>query len=159
MNTKDAAHNSLWQTSDVIFGVVVLISGVLELFIPLSLPEVFPNLVRIGLGTLVVLLGIRLIIISKRQFAQYGQPSAPGKPTSHLIMTGVFAISRNPLYLGLIVVQLGFGLALDWMWLLIFIIPTMIIVHYVLIVPEERYLLTKFGEDYQRYAQSVRRWL
>ena len=44
-------------------------------------------------------------------------------------------------------------------WILILLLPALVLCHYVLIVPEERYLAAKFGAEYQAYAATVHRWL
>ena len=83
----------------------------------------------------------------------------PGYPTSRIITTGVFSISRNPLYLGGVCFLLGIALVANLPWALVLLMPALVACHYVLIAPEERYLAAKFGEDYQRYAATVHRWI
>ncbi len=56
-------------------------------------------------------------------------------------------------------VFLGLGMLLNSLWLLILMIPAVIAAHFILIFPEEGYLEIQFGEEYQRYARLVRRWL
>ena len=53
----------------------------------------------------------------------------------------------------------GTGLTLNWMWVLVFLLPSLIACHYVLIVPEEKYLVAKFGKEYHMYATRVHRWI
>ena len=104
-------------------------------------------------------LGTVIIILARRQFTQHGQPTDPGRPTSQIITTGVFSISRNPLYLGGICIVVGIALALNLPWVLVLLIPALVGCHYVLVIPEERYLAAKFGEEYRTYAASVHRWI
>ena len=103
--------------------------------------------------------GIAFIVLARREFAYYGQPTDPGHPTSRLVNTGVFSISRNPLYLGIVITLTGVASALNILWILVLLIPAVIVCHYVLIAPEERYLGNKFGQDYVIYFASVHRWL
>jgi protein-S-isoprenylcysteine O-methyltransferase Ste14 len=91
--------------------------------------------------------------------AHFRQPTDPGQPTSKVVNTGVFALSRNPLYLGSVLVFLGLALTLNMLWALAALLLSIILCLYVLIIPEERYLAAKFGKEYKAYMASVRRWL
>lgn len=155
----DAAHNRWWQIFEVIFGIPLLAAIVLHQLLPLKLPfgSLMPAMIAVGVALIIV--GLVLVIRARQAFAQRGQPTDPGRPTSTMITTGVFSISRNPLYLGGICVLVGLALALNLPWVLLLLIPALIACHVVLIVPEERYLAAKFGTEYQGYAASVHRWL
>lgn len=84
----------------------------------------------------------------------------PGEyTTSKVVKTGVFAISRNPLYLASVVVLLGLASAINMLWAVIMLLLSIIICRYVLIIPEEQYLAEKFGQEYKEYTASVHRWL
>jgi protein-S-isoprenylcysteine O-methyltransferase Ste14 len=63
------------------------------------------------------------------------------------------------MYLGLVVISVGAALLFNAPWLLILLIPTIGIVHIVLIVSEEKYLAEEFREAYEQYATKVRRWI
>ncbi|MCB0050264.1 MAG: hypothetical protein KDE24_12065, partial [Caldilinea sp.] len=73
--------------------------------------------------------------------------------------TGVFAISRNPLYLGGALLLLGIALAFNLLWAVLAVALATIICRYALIAPEERYLAARFGTAYAEYRATVRRWL
>jgi protein-S-isoprenylcysteine O-methyltransferase Ste14 len=104
-------------------------------------------------------MGVSLVVLARREFARYDQPTDPGLPTSKIIATGVFSISRNPLYLGGVFILAGISLAFNLPWVLILLIPSIIACHYILIVPEESYLTAKFGEQYRMYTATAHRWL
>ena len=70
-------------------------------------------------------------------------------------MTGVFAISRNPLYLGAAFLLCGVALTMNTLWTLVTLLVSLIVCHYVLIVPEENYLTSRFGEEYKAYTATV----
>jgi protein-S-isoprenylcysteine O-methyltransferase Ste14 len=155
----DAAHKSWWQIFEVIFGIPFLVAIALQFISPLSLPRGLPRLFLIPVGAVIIIAGTILAILARREFAQQGQPTDPGHPTSRVVTAGVFSISRNPLYLGGICLLVGIALSLDLPWVLVLLLPSLVGCHYILIAPEERYLETKFGEEYRRYAASVHRWL
>lgn len=157
--TTDVAHTSWWQTFEVVFGIPFLVAIALQLTVPLSLPAGFLTPAIIFAGAVLLIVGVALVILARREFAQYGQPTDPGHPTSKLVTTGVFSISRNPLYLGGVCVLVGIALAVDLPWVLVCLLPALVACNYILIAPEERYLAVKFGEEYAMYAPSVHRWL
>jgi protein-S-isoprenylcysteine O-methyltransferase Ste14 len=62
------------------------------------------------------------------------------------------------MYVGLLLLIAGIGIALASDWTLALLAPTAIVLHYGVVLREERYLEAKFGEDYRRYRASVPRW-
>jgi protein-S-isoprenylcysteine O-methyltransferase Ste14 len=155
----DAAHKSGWEIAEVVFGVPFLISIALHFVVPLALPPGIFRQALIPIGIVLITLGIGFIVLGRRELAHEAQPTDPGHPTSKVVKTGVFAISRNPLYLGGAIVFLGIALALNLLWALVMLVVSMILCHYVLIIPEEQYLAAKFGEEYAEYLTTVHRWL
>jgi len=103
--------------------------------------------------------GSSLIVLSRREMNRFAQPTDPGHPTSQLITTGVFSISRNPIYLGGVVFLSGVTLALNSVWTLAALVISILGCQSILIIPEEKYLAMKFGEEYQTYTRAVHRWL
>jgi protein-S-isoprenylcysteine O-methyltransferase Ste14 len=157
--STDVAHRSQWQIFEVIFGIPFLIAIGLQLAVPFSLPRGFLTLAIVPVGVALIIIGITLAILARREFAQHGQPTDPGHPTSKVITTGVFSISRNPLYLGGVCILVGIALVVNLPWVLVLLIPALVACHYILIAPEERYLAAKFGEEYRTYAALVHRWI
>ncbi len=157
--STDVAHKRGWQIFEVVFGIPFLAAIALQLALPLSLPRGVLTPALIPGGAALIIVGVVLVVLARREFAQHGQPTDPGHPTSQVVTTGVFAVSRNPLYLGGVCVLVGIALAVNLPWVFVLLLPALVACHYVLIAPEERYLAAKFGEDYARYAASVHRWL
>jgi protein-S-isoprenylcysteine O-methyltransferase Ste14 len=155
----EAAHPSRWQIFEVIFGVPFLIALALQMAVPLSLPRGPLAVVFVLCGVALILAGATLAILARRAFARQRQPTDPGLPTTELVTTGVFSISRNPLYLGGVCLLTGIALAANLPWALVLLLPALVACHHILIAPEERYLAAKFGEDYRIYAAAVYRWL
>lgn len=153
----DSAHKSNWEIAEVIFGIPFLISVILHWIIPFTLGTL--RQVFIPIGVILIAIGAGLIVSARREFSRHGQPTDPGHPTSKIVQTGIFAISRNPLYLASVLVFLGLALGLNMGWALITLFISIILCHHILIVPEEKYLMAKFGQEYERYVSSVNRWL
>ncbi|MBN2389828.1 MAG: isoprenylcysteine carboxylmethyltransferase family protein [Anaerolineae bacterium] len=156
---SNAAHKSRWEIGEVVFGIPFLIGIALHLLLPFSLPQGVLRQVLIPVGIVLISIGMGFIVLARRAFARFRQPTDPGQPTSQVIKTGVFAISRNPLYLGAAFLFCGVALMMNTLWTLTALLVSLIVCHYVLIVPEENYLAAKFGEEYKAYTATVRRWL
>ena len=155
----DVAHKSWWQIFEVVFGIPFFAAIALQLVVPLSFPRGFLTPAIISGGAVLIIVGAALVVLARREFAQHGQPTDPGLPTSRLVTTGVFSVSRNPLYLGGVCILVGIALALNLPWVLALLLPAIVACHYVLIAPEERYLTAKFGEKYRVYVATVHRWI
>jgi protein-S-isoprenylcysteine O-methyltransferase Ste14 len=83
----------------------------------------------------------------------------PGGSTTVLLQAGPFRLSRNPLYLGLIALDVGLSLLVPSFWALVLVPVGVAALFWGAIRPEERYLSAKFGVDYEAYCARVRRWL
>src|SRR5215208_3944804 len=156
---NEVAHKSWWQIFEVVFGIPFLVAIALQLVAPIPFPRGFIMAARIPGGVILLVVGLCLVVLARRELARYGQPTDPGLPTSKIVSTGVFSISRNPLYLGGIFILAGISLTFNLPWVLILLIPSIVVCHYILIAPEESYLAARFGEQYQMYAAAVHRWL
>lgn len=155
----NAAHKNQWEIAETVFGIPFLVGIALQFIFPVSLFAGIWRVIFAVAGAILAITGIWLVVLARREFAHFAQPTDPGQPTSKIIKTGVFAISRNPLYLGGILVLLGIALSFHLLWSMLALLLSIVLCHYVLILPEERYLITKFGEEYKDYMASVPRWL
>jgi len=156
--STNAAHKHWWQIFEVIFGVPFLAGIGLQLAAPVSRPRGLYAFVIVLGGAVLVVTGLTFIVLARRELARQGQPTDPGLPTSKLVTTGVFSVSRNPLYRGGVCLLAGIALVLNLPWSLVLLLPAFVACHYLLVAPEERYLAAKFGIEYAQYAASVRRW-
>ncbi len=157
--TTDSAHTRGWQIFEVVVGVPFLAGIGLQLAVPVSRPHGLVAFVIVLGGAALVVAGLTFIVLARRELARQGQPTDPGRATSKLVTTGVFSVSRNPLYLGGVCLLAGITLVLNLLWSLVLLVPAVAGCHYLLIVPEERYLAARFDTEYTQYAASVRRWL
>ena len=100
-------------------------------------------------------LALSALVVMKRA----GTNVNPAKPALVIVRGGPFRFTRNPMYLGLCLLQIALGFFLnDWITLL-FVVPFALILHYGVILREERYLTAKFGEPYLELKREVRRWI
>jgi protein-S-isoprenylcysteine O-methyltransferase Ste14 len=110
-------------------------------------------------GLLILLVGVGIIVSARILFQRTGQSPIPWKPSPTLILKGPYRFTRNPMYLGITLFELGFGVAVNNLWISLFAVPALLTVHFIAVLPEERYLSEKFGESYKVYLAKVRRYL
>jgi protein-S-isoprenylcysteine O-methyltransferase Ste14 len=113
---------------------------------------------RILIGALLVVAGVALVTLAHRSFKEVGTNVKPWKPTLHLATNGVYTRLRNPMYVCLMLVVGGIAIAHPSDWTLALLVPMAFVLHFGVVLREERYLEAKFGEDYRRYKESVPRW-
>lgn len=81
------------------------------------------------------------------------------EPTLALVTEGVYARTRNPIYLAFIFFLIGVGMLLNSDWLFVLLVPFVLIIHYGVIRREEAYLLARFGVPYANYMKQTPRYL
>lgn len=101
-----------------------------------------------------------LAIIGPAAVAQKraGTNFEPDKPTTAIVTTGVYARTRNPMYVGFASLTTGLAVGFDSWWALAAVPLGIALVQTQVIAREERYLERKFGEQYLAYKKRVRRW-
>lgn len=154
-----SAHTRWWQIGEVVFGVPLLAALALQWLAPLPRMSAWLGIGGAVAGAALIVAGLWIIALARRELRRHGQPTDPGQPTRQLVTTGIFARSRNPLYLGAACLMLGAALAADILWLALLLVPALVACHIILIRPEERYLVARFGDAYREYAERVRRWI
>lgn len=110
-------------------------------------------------GRAILFPGLALHLWGVLSMKRHRTPINPFLPPKMVVSSGPFRISRNPLYVGLNLVLLGLVLILNSVGGLVVILTLFAIVHFGVILPEERYLERKFGDTYSHYRQLVRRYL
>jgi len=83
----------------------------------------------------------------------------PWKPSTALVTTGIYGVTRNPIYLGFAITYLALAVGLDSALAIILLFPCLLIVDRFVIQHKEVYLAARFGADYGAYRHRVRRWL
>jgi protein-S-isoprenylcysteine O-methyltransferase Ste14 len=137
----------------------LLIGFVVQFLWPVSLAtNGGVSLVRIAGGGL-LLIGVIFIAAAAMAFRHAGTSPNPTRPTTALTNVGPYRYSRNPMYVGLAVIQAGVALLANAVWPLVTLPFVLFIVKRFVIDREERYLEAKFGADYRSYKSAVRRWL
>lgn len=135
---------------------VLLLAYALNAIVPLKIG--YSPVLKFA-GYTLVAISLLIIGISSWSFRRLKTHIEPWKPTTTIITTGCFAVSRNPIYLALCVACLGVGMILQSWWVLFSVIPAALLLYHFVIAREEAYLEKKFGEVYVQYKKRVRRWL
>ena len=137
--------------------VVIGVAG--DWLLPLNaLASVLNWPARIGIGAVLLLAGGALVVVGEQAFKQVGTNVKPWRPSLALATTGIYAHLRNPMYVGAMLMLGGTAALLVSDWLVILLVPTALLLHFVVVRREERYLEAKFGEDYRRYRARVPRY-
>lgn len=122
-------------------------------FLPGPLAPV-PTLV----GGLMVLGSIAGIIWCAQAFRRAGTNINPGQPTLVLVETGLYRLTRNPIYVGLLLIFPGIGLVASLDWTLPLVPMLRLVLHRGVVLREEAYLSRKFGAEYEAFRARTRRW-
>ncbi len=142
--------------------VVVLLTGVaMWAASRLTSPIPLDDRVRCPVAGALALLGLLSAGLGVWEFAWAETTIDPVNvaSASTVVRDGIFRYTRNPMYLGMTTVLLGWGVLLAAPWALLGPALFALIVTRFQIVPEERALGAKFGRDYADYRMRVRRWL
>jgi len=118
----------------LVFFLLILIGYALQKIIPIMpkvVTEIMPA-VQI-LGAITFLFGVTIVLLSAYSFWKAETHIEPWQPTSAIISTGLFAYSRNPIYLAFSLLTIGIGLYLNNIWIILSFIPSSIIVFHLAI--------------------------
>ena len=112
-------------------------------------------------STGLVLLCVSFILntLAYRIFTKHHTPHAPFSTPTTLIDSGIFTLSRNPVYLALVLSLCGLGFIFDTVWLLLSALVLLIAIHFLIIPDEEKIMERTFNESYGDYKKLTRRWL
>ena len=121
--------------------------------------QVVPAAARWTVGALCVLIGLAFMVTGFAAFARAGTSALPIRPTTALVETGPYRVTRNPMYVGLAFASAGIALIANWLWGIVILPIVLVIVQVAAILPEERFLEERFGSGYTAYRSRVRRWL
>ena len=114
---------------------------------------------RFILSVVVCAAGLFPMLGAIRLFRESGQDPKPWESTPAVIEKGVYRFTRNPMYLGMGLLQAGIGVGLANAWVIVLVPVSWAVIYLIAIRHEEAYLEQKFGPAYTDYKQRVRRWI
>lgn len=116
---------------------------------------------RVVSATTIAVVGLCFDIAGIISFSRARTTINPMKPSksSSLVSTGVYRLTRNPMYLGVVFILIGWAVFLSSVWLLLGPLAFVLYMNRFQITPEESVLSDMFGSRYSEYRSQVRRWL
>jgi protein-S-isoprenylcysteine O-methyltransferase Ste14 len=156
---KPAEHGAHVRFPPPFVFVGFILLGVALQYAVAPIPFPIDRWITLTAGILISLVGLSLIVMANLLFRHTGQKPAPWTPSPELLLEGPYRFTRNPMYLGITLMQVGIGLAVNNLWICLLAAPALFVVHFIAVLPEERYLSEKFGENYKAYLAKVRRYL
>lgn len=119
----------------------------------------FDTVISRSIALAVVLTGLFFIFPAIWRFFKSGNTLVTVKSANSLQTSGIYAFTRNPMYLGLLLIYLGFSLCFGSWWNFLLLPVLLLIIQQYVIKREEQYLGRRFGERYFAYKKKVRRWI
>lgn len=111
-------------------------------------------------GYVVICLGFILLLWCVRDFYVSGKGTlAPWCPPQNLVVVGLYRYLRNPMYLSVLSILVGWCIVSGSLILIVYTISIAIMFHLRVLRHEEPWLAEEFGEDWQSYSEAVGRWL
>jgi protein-S-isoprenylcysteine O-methyltransferase Ste14 len=106
-----------------------------------------------------VILGILANIPADRDLKNAHTTVKPFENSSVLLTAGVFRLSRNPMYLGMVLILIGEAWIFGSLSPFVVVILFAVLMQFLFIVTEEKMLEARFGNEYKQYKQKVRQWI
>ena len=142
--------------------IVMLIIGAIMWLAAATLPSLtLPPLITNILAVITLVLGVGVSVAGVWSFNKVKTTVNPMTPSesSALVDSGIYKISRNPMYVGFLLFLIAWALFLSNLYSMISAWAFVLYMNRFQIAPEEKALLQLFGNDFEHYAEKVRRWL
>ena len=136
--------------------VMLAIAAVLHLVSPRADAVVFT---APWIGVVVALAGFAIMMWGWWLFQRHAVAICPTAPTERLLTRGIYALTRNPMYLGMVSMMLGVGLYFGTLPFYLATVAYLVLIDRVFCQYEEKKLEAAFGDEYRHYRARVRRWL
>ncbi len=155
-NEKD--HPGIYVPPPLFYVAMFLLSVFMQKKIPIN-HAFFQLTASKWIGAILLFLASFFLVRSLGRFLQSRNTLVTIRPANSLQVGGIYSRTRNPMYLGLVIVYAGLSFLIGGWWNLILLPVLIIIVQEYIIRREEEYLQRRFGDEYLAYKSSVRRWL
>jgi protein-S-isoprenylcysteine O-methyltransferase Ste14 len=141
--------------------VLILSLMIMRLLAEIESANSFDFELKLWLASLLVLIGLALMLAGVAGFRKAQTTIDPLDPekAKHLVVAGVFRLSRNPMYLGMALIAIAWATYLANPWSFIGVLGFVLFINRFQITPEERAMDNLFGDQYAKYKATVRRWL
>jgi len=140
----------------VLLALTILLTLALQWLWPLPFLPSLPSRI---IGAILFVGGFSLGFPALRGMLKANTTPNPHHPTTALVFNETYRITRNPMYLGMLVSYSGLFIFLQNAWFILFLPFLIWLFTAWVIIPEEKYLEGKFGKEYLDFKASVRRWI
>ena len=155
-NKKDSP--GVYIPPPLFYVLIFLLASFVQKKIPID-DSLFHLQITKIIGILFLVISLFFLVTSLMKFFQSKNTLILIKPASSLQTNGIYSISRNPMYVGLVIVYLGITCLIGNWWNIILFPLLLLVIQEYIIKKEENYLERAFGEKYLDYKSRVRRWL
>jgi protein-S-isoprenylcysteine O-methyltransferase Ste14 len=147
--------NVIASPTMIFAGVLVLGFGLDTIWPASFLPEGW----GLPLGLIVIFAAVNIKLFAVREMVRVKTNINIRKPANDIATSGLYSVSRNPLYIGMILLNNGIACVVNSLWIFLLSAGLAVALQKGVIEPEEAYLEKKFGDKYLRYKAKVRRWI
>ena len=156
MNPK-TDHPKITVDAPVLLAITILFTIVLQRLLPLPFP--LSSLPSRIIGAILFVGGFSFGLPAFRGMRNANTTPNPHRPTTALVFNGTYRITRNPMYLGMLVSYSGLSIFFQNPWFILFLPFLIWLFTAWVVIPEERYLEERFGKEYLDFKARVRRWI
>ena len=141
----------------IAFGALLLGLAFDRLHLPRVINQV-PSTIRDVVALLLISWGLWYNLRANLIFWRANTPFLPWQPTRAVAANDIYARTRNPMYQGFFIIVLGIAVLFRIDGAVLMLIPAGLLLHYGVVLREERYLARKFGDSYRQYIAAVPRY-
>lgn len=157
MNKTNSNAAKTWFFPPYLVATSLISSLMLEYFYPIAITA--GNPIQFFLGLMIIIISVILFYYTFIIFKSNAENPHPRSVTTQLFLGGTYKYSRNPIYLAFVLMLIGCSICFNSVWYLVFAILELLLLHFGIILPEEKYLEKEFDKVYLDYKNSVRRWI
>lgn len=158
----DTVHDfvgKLFRFTLIAIALIMLAFTFSETIYTMLMPILWLDSIVLGIiGLILLAFALLWVLIAQIQMGDSWRIGVDEKTTSPLVRRGLFGISRNPIFLGMIVMLMGLILTLPTAITLLVTVLGIVLLH-IQVRLEEPFLLEQYGDDYREYQKQVRRWI
>ena len=158
MSNKKKDNPGIFIPPPLIYAAIFFLSILMQKIIPIN-NSFFDSRNATIAGIVLIAIALLFILPALIKFVQSKNTLVTIKSATSLQTKGIYSLTRNPMYMGLLILYSGIAMLGGNWWTFIFIPLIIIIVQSYVIRGEENYLQRAFGEEYNAYRKKVRRWI
>ena len=142
----------------LIYGAAIAAAFLLQAYFPLDVAQTNIWIARAA-GAILIATAVVLDVWAMRTLLDCHTTILPNRCSTHLVTSGPYRFTRNPIYLGYTLATAGIGLAMLNPWCIVTAMIAAGMTNAIAIKREEMHLLSRFGIDFERYCNGTTRWI